>query len=128
MSFTIKNLRADIVDRAPDFGNAPDFEVRFARDPLGCERSGLSFQRLAAGARHPYPHRHGEAEEVYVVVAGAGRLLLDGVPHAVRQWDAIRVSPETVRAFEAGPDGIEFLAFGPHGVADAEVMPVEWPG
>ena len=30
----------------------------------------------------------------------------------VAQWDAVRVSPETMRAFEAWADGLELLAFG----------------
>jgi hypothetical protein len=32
----------------------------------------------------------------------------------VRQWDAVRVAAETTRSFEAGPDGLELLAFGAH--------------
>ena len=27
-------------------------------------------------------------------------------------WDAVRVAPSTVRAFEGGPDGLEVLAIG----------------
>lgn len=32
--------------------------------------------------------------------------------HAVKQWDVVRVSPETIRAWEAGPDGLELIAAG----------------
>ena len=39
--------------------------------------------------------------------------------------DSIRVAPATARAFEAGQDGLEFLAFGPHHPGDGE--PVEDP-
>jgi hypothetical protein len=28
------------------------------------------------------------------------------------QWDAIRFDKDTMRAVEAGPDGIEYVAFG----------------
>ena len=27
-------------------------------------------------------------------------------------WDVVRVAPDTVRAFEGGPDGIEVVAIG----------------
>lgn len=43
------------------------------------------------------------------------------------QWDAVRVAPETVRAFAAGPEGLEILAVGPAGLADAEMLPSPWP-
>ena len=43
------------------------------------------------------------------------------------RWDAVRVAPGTIRSFEAGPDGIEFLAFGAHARGDdSEVVPDWW--
>ena len=44
-------------------------------------------------------------------------------------WDAVRVAPTTVRAIEAGPDGLEFLAIGsdrPEG-GDGEQVADFWP-
>jgi gentisate 1,2-dioxygenase len=125
--YTLTNLR-DVEDSAPRFGLAPALEARFAREALGCERIGLSLQRLAPNARQPFGHRHREDEEVYVVVAGSGRVNLDGEVRDVREWDAIRIAPGTARALEAGPDGLEFLAFGlsTGGVADVESLPGWW--
>jgi quercetin dioxygenase-like cupin family protein len=63
------------------------------------------------------------------VVAGSGRILVDGEVHELRQWDVVRVAPETVRAFAAGPDGLELIAVGgpkPEG-GDGEPVPVSWP-
>jgi quercetin dioxygenase-like cupin family protein len=74
-------------------------------------------------------HRHREQEEVYLVVSGSGRLLLDGEVIDVGPWDAVRVAPEVNRAFEAGPDGLEFLAIGgpkPEG-GDGETGTADWP-
>jgi quercetin dioxygenase-like cupin family protein len=45
-----------------------------------------------------------------LVVAGSGWILADGSVHDLRQWDVLRVAPEVVRAFEAGPDGLELIA------------------
>ena len=123
---TIKNL-LEVEDSAAKFGFSPDMEARFARKDLGFEDHGISYQRLAPGVKQPFAHRHGDAEEVYVVVAGSGRVKVGDEIADVRQWDAIRVAPQTVRAFAAGPDGITFLAFGAHGTGDAEQLPAEWP-
>ena len=57
-------------------------------------------------------------------------MLLDGEVLALRQWDLVRVSPEVVRAFAAGPDGMEIVAVGgprPEG-GDGEQAEVSWPG
>jgi hypothetical protein len=40
--------------------------------------------------------------------------------------DALRVAPGVVRAFEAGPDGIELLAFGPRHAGDGEIIADWW--
>jgi len=37
---------------------------------------------------------------------------------SIERLDAIRVSPGVVRAFEAGEDGLEILAFGPRRTDD----------
>jgi quercetin dioxygenase-like cupin family protein len=64
-----------------------------------------------------------------VIVSGSGRVLLDGEVHELRQWDVLRVAPEVVRAFEAGPDGLDIVAVGGPKPADGDgVMgAAEWP-
>lgn len=124
--YTSKNLK-DVEDQSVKFGLAPQMEARFARDDLGAEQIGISYQRYAPDFRQPFAHRHREDEEVYVVVGGGGQILLDGEPVELRHWDAIRVAPATVRAFAAGPDGLEILAFGTHRVDDAEMLTPHWP-
>jgi mannose-6-phosphate isomerase-like protein (cupin superfamily) len=127
--FTIKNLASDVDDAAPKFGMAPAVEARFARSDLDAERLGISYQRLAPDTRVPFGHKHAEQEEVYVVVEGSGRVKLDDDVHDVRQWDAVRVGPETVRCFEGGPDGIAFVVVGApfKGANDAEMIQDWWP-
>jgi hypothetical protein len=44
----------------------------------------------------------------------------------VETLDAIRVSPEVVRAFEADSEGIEVLAVGVRHDGDGEVIPGWW--
>ena len=124
--YTIKNLK-EVEDAAPKFGLAPKVEARFARDALEAQSSGLSYQRLAPGSRQMFGHRHVEQEEIYVVLGGGGRLKLDDDVIEVRPLDAVRVAPETMRCFEAGPEGLELLAFGPRrGANDVEMSPGWW--
>jgi mannose-6-phosphate isomerase-like protein (cupin superfamily) len=110
-TYTVKNLK-EVEDAAPKFGLSPDLEARFARGDLEGETTGLSYQRVAPNFRIPFGHRHEDQEEVYVLVSGSGRMKLDEEVVELRQWDAVRVSSETMRDFEAGPAGAELLAFG----------------
>ena len=93
-------------------GRAPGMEGRFARKLLGSRDLGVSHWRYAAGIRSPASHSHREQEEAYVVVAGSGRIRLDDEIRDIGQWDVVRVAPEVVRGFEAGPDGLELIAVG----------------
>jgi quercetin dioxygenase-like cupin family protein len=91
---------------------APGIEGRFGRKHLDSRDLGVSLFRYAANLRSPVAHSHREQEEAYVVVAGSGKVLLDGEVHELRQWDVLRVAPEVVRAFEAGPEGLDLVAIG----------------
>ena len=118
--YTIRNLK-EVEDSAPKFGMSPGLEGRFARTELDADESGISYQRLAPGFRMPFGHKHNDEEEMYVVVGGSGRVKLDEAIAEVRQWDAVRVAPGTMRCFEGGPDGIEFIAFGARGLGTDDV-------
>jgi quercetin dioxygenase-like cupin family protein len=91
---------------------APGIEGRFARKHLDSRDLGISLFRYSSDVRSPMAHSHREQEEAYIVVSGSGRVLLDGEVHELSQWDVVRVAPEVVRAFEAGPDGLDIIAVG----------------
>jgi len=63
------------------------------------------------------------------VVAGSGRVLLDDEVQELNQWDVLRVAPEVVRAFEAGPDGLDIIAVGgpKPGDGDGVMGAATWP-
>jgi mannose-6-phosphate isomerase-like protein (cupin superfamily) len=72
-------------------------------------------------------HHHREQEEAYVVVGGSGRMKLDEEIIDVRRWDVLRVAPETIRAFEAGEEGLEIIAVGGARPEDGDGVPVpDW--
>jgi mannose-6-phosphate isomerase-like protein (cupin superfamily) len=126
--YTLKNLKEDVEDSAVQFGISPALEARFAREPLELENSGLSYLRLAPGERVPWGHTHKQQEEVYVVVNGSGRIKLDDEIVDLKQWDAVRISRDTMRDVEGGPDGIELILVGaPNaGAGDAELEQEWW--
>jgi mannose-6-phosphate isomerase-like protein (cupin superfamily) len=123
--YTQINL-GDVEDAAPGNDLGSYWEARVARAALDAEQTGVTHFRLRPGKRSPFAHRHAHAEEVYVILGGSGQIKLDDEFFEVRPLDAIRVAPEVVRAFEAGPAGLEFLAVGPHHDSDGELVDDSW--
>ena len=89
---------------------------------MDAENTGLALMRVKPGQRQAVAHRHNEAEETYVILAGTGQIKLNEEVRDVEPMDAIRIAPSVVRAVEAGPDGIEYLAFGPRHADDGETF------
>jgi quercetin dioxygenase-like cupin family protein len=125
MSYTKMNL-TETVDSAPKFGFEEMGEAHFAREELEAKQTGLSYQVLRPGKRQMFGHKHDKAEEVYVVLRGSGRMRLDDEIIEIAELDAIRVEPQVKRAFEAGEDGLQWLAFGAHFDKDGEVLQDFW--
>jgi len=110
--YTTKNLKQDVENAAPKFGMPAEMEVRFGRTALDGETLGLSHMKLAPNFRIPFGHKHEGQEEVYVVVRGSARVKVGDEIVELGEWDAIRLDKDTMRNVEAGPDGVEYLAFG----------------
>jgi mannose-6-phosphate isomerase-like protein (cupin superfamily) len=106
------NLVEDVENSAETFGMGDILAAHFVREDLQAKQFGLSLQRLKPNQRLPFGHHHLTQEEVYVVVSGSGRFKLDDEIVEVARWDAVRVDPEVTRGVEAGPDGLEIVAFG----------------
>jgi mannose-6-phosphate isomerase-like protein (cupin superfamily) len=123
--FTIRKL-TEIDDSAPKFGYGELQEARFATGDLEAIETGVSLHRVKPGKRQGFAHKHDEAEEVYVVLAGSGRVKLDDEIVDVKKLDAIRVAPGVTRAFEGGSQGIDVLAFGAHHEGDVEMIKEWW--
>ncbi len=126
-TYGLADLR-ELDDDAVAGGFGDTMEARFARAALGGETVGISLQRIKPGVRAPFAHRHSTDEEIYVVVAGSGRAIVEGELIALRPWRALRVPAGSGRSFEAGDDGLEFLAFGSHTEGDqGEFVDAGWP-
>src|ERR1700759_1165362 len=110
-------------------GRVEGLEGRVSRKHLDSRELGVRLFRYAPNLPSRRAHSQKEQEEAYVVVAGSGRVLLDDETEELQTWDVIRVAPEVVRAFEAGPDGLRIIAVGgpkpPEG--DGVRASVTWP-
>jgi quercetin dioxygenase-like cupin family protein len=87
-------------------------DARFARAHIDSEHLGVSYFRYEPSYRSQTGHSHTEQEEAYVVIGGSGRVKLDDEVRELRRWDVVRVAPHVVRAFEAGPEGLELIVVG----------------
>jgi mannose-6-phosphate isomerase-like protein (cupin superfamily) len=125
--YTHLNLKDDVDDQAPNFGLSPNLEFRMARVPLEMENAGVSYLRIGPGFRMPFGHKHKQQEEVYVLVNGSAKIKIEDDVHELKQWDAVRLHKDTMRGFEGGPEGAEFIAIGaPNtGPGDAD-MEQDW--
>ena len=129
MGFTHKRL-SELENVAPKFGMPEGMEARFPRRELGLETVGIGHLKLGPGVRVPFGHRHKQQEEIYVVLAGSGRIKLDDEIVDLRAGDILRIEPATMRQMEAGPEGIEYVGFGAGDAelakTDAEMVPGWW--
>jgi len=86
----------------------------------------MNFLIVKPGQREAFAHRHRTAEEIYVVLAGAGRVKLDDELVELGPLDAVRVSAGVARSFEAGSEALEVLIFGPRVESDGELVQDFW--
>jgi mannose-6-phosphate isomerase-like protein (cupin superfamily) len=127
--YTIVSV-ADVPDQAAEVGMDPDhFEIRFLRDRLGLQNFAVTFERFGGSWRPRRGHRHTLQEEVYFLVSGRAQGNFDGEVVDLEPWTAVRVAPETARAFRAaGVDDAVFVTIGAPqtGLDDAEFIQDYW--
>ena len=79
-------------------------------DTLALTGAEISINSLPAGASVPFIHSHKNNEEVYGILSGSGKVVIDGeeIPLAAGDW--LRISPSAKRQFFASEDtGISFV-------------------
>ena len=125
MSYTKKNLK-ELDNAAEQFGLGDHMETRFARKAMGLEQFGFSYQKLQPNYRQGFGHVHREQEEAYVVLEGSGRAKVEDEIVDLQQWDVLRVPAGNTRAFEAGGDGLAYIAIGGNPTGDADMVENWW--
>ena len=116
----------DVEDQAAGYGLGHIQQMRSPTEPLGLERTAFTIQRILPDQRQAFGHTHANAEETYVILAGSGTLRAGEDEIALTARDAVRVAPGLTRAFQAGAEGLEYLAVGPRQTGDGEMAPGWW--
>ena len=73
-------------------------------DKLSLTGAEVSINNLPAGASVPFIHTHKNNEEIYGILAGKGKVVIDGEDVEVAAGDWIRISPAGKRQLFAGED------------------------
>lgn len=71
-------------------------------DKLSLTGAEVSINNLPAGTSVPFVHSHKKNEEIYVILSGKGRAVIDGETVELIAGDWIRISPVAKRQFFAG--------------------------
>lgn len=73
-------------------------------DELNLTGAEISINHFPAGANVPFVHKHKKNEEIYGILSGKGKLVIDGEEVEIFAGDWIKISPEGKRQFFAAND------------------------
>lgn len=77
---------------------------------LGLTGAEISVNQLPAGAGVPFVHAHKQNEEIYGILAGKGKAVIDGEEVTLAAGDWLKVAPKAKRQFFAAADsGITYV-------------------
>ena len=82
-------------------GSTPRTELH---DTLGLTGAEVSINQLPAGAGVQFVHAHQQNEEIYGILAGKGKAVIDGEEIALTAGDWLKVAPAAKRQFSAAAD------------------------
>ncbi len=79
-------------------------------DQIQLTGAEISINNLPAGAGVPFVHSHKKNEEIYIVLSGQGKAVIDGEAVSLQAGDIVRISPAAKRQFSAAEtEGISFV-------------------
>ncbi len=86
-----------------NIGNEPRIELH---DTLSLTGAEVSINSLPAGASVPFVHFHKNNEEIYGILSGNGKAIIDGEEIVLTSGDWLKVSPAAKRQFFAASDSV----------------------
>lgn len=79
-------------------------------DQLKLTGAEISINEMPAGASVPFVHAHKQNEEIYAILEGKGKVVIDGETVDLKAGDWVRISPAAKRQFFAAADtGIKYI-------------------
>ena len=77
---------------------------------MGLTGAEVSINQLPAGAGVPFVHAHRNNEEIYGIIAGKGKAVIDGKEIALTAGDWLKIAPAAKRQLSAAADeGITYI-------------------
>lgn len=73
-------------------------------DKLALTGAEVSINNLPAGAGVPFVHSHKQNEEIYAILAGKGKAVIEGETVELAAGDWLRIAPKAQRQFFAASD------------------------
>lgn len=73
-------------------------------EKLALTGAEISFNRLPAGANVPFVHSHKNNEEIYGILSGKGKVIVDGDEIELTAGDWMKIIPAAKRQFFAADD------------------------
>ena len=109
-----------------NIGNEGRVELHEKLSLTGAE---VSINQLPAGASVPFVHSHKNNEEIYGILSGKGKAVIDGEEIELAAGDWLKIAPAAKRQFFAASDsGITYVciqvkenSLGGYSMADAEI-------
>lgn len=95
-------------------------QIKFVNPSMGTEKIDVHLNRLVPGGPNGKIHKHSQADNVYIVRKGQGRLIVEGVTHTIKTDDVVyipagmkhslsNISDEVFEIFEIyAPSGSHF--------------------
>ena len=71
---------------------------------LGLTGAEISINKVPAGSGTPFVHYHKDNEEIYGIISGKGKAVIDGEEIQLSEGDWLRLSPAAKRQFSAADD------------------------
>ena len=84
-----------------NIGNEGRVELHETLALTGAE---ISINKLPAGASIPFVHAHKNNEEIYGIISGKGKAVIDGEEIPLVSGDWLKISPAAKRQFFASKD------------------------
>ena len=73
-------------------------------DQLSLTGAEISMNHLPAGTSVPFVHSHKQNEEIYGVLSGKGKVVIDGETILLSEGDWLRIAPVAKRQFFASDE------------------------
>lgn len=73
-------------------------------DKLSLTGAEISVNELPAGANVPFVHSHKQNEEIYGILSGKGKAVIDGEEVSLAAGDWLKIAPAAKRQFFAASD------------------------